>query len=106
MSSRRQRERPRARRVAPFVVVQPIVRRDRVVETADLTARECDRRHLEEVRPLLDFVVLVSREDASWMSSDFDAVLRAAVRIAGPCPAGWCRYPAGHTGDHDPLEAA
>lgn len=77
-------------------------RRDRVTEVADLTASECERRYLELARPLLELVVDFDRDGVV----DTDDLLRAAVRIAGPCPAGWCRYPNGHTGDHEPLEAA
>lgn len=81
------------------------LRRDRALELCDLTAAEADRRHLEEARPLLELAVVIDRR---YGGCDLRgrAALAAAVRVAGPCPAGWCRYPAGHTGDHEPLEAA
>lgn len=119
MSTRRHREQRRrvvgiaADRAAlgrPVVLLPPPLRRDRALELADLTASECDRRHLEAVRPLLELAVAVDQELAvgrpALLEQDAAAALAAAVRIAGPCLAGWCRYPAGHTGDHEPLEAA
>lgn len=115
MSTRRRRSRSRTPILTggsaprPRIVVDfQKLRRDRTLELCDLTAAESDRRHLEEARPLLELAVAADRimQPDNLVEMDIDAGLRAAVRIAGPCPAGWCRYPNGHTGDHEPLEAA
>lgn len=113
MSTRRHRSRSRAPILTGGSAPRPPVvldfrpfRRDRALELCDLTASEADRRHLEEARPLLALVVDVHREALRYGLNGVGDALNAAVRIAGPCPAGWCRYPAGHTGDHQPLEAA
>lgn len=118
MSTRRQRSRPRTRRIivpsataeirnvratVPVQIATP--RRTRDVALADLTRHETQRRLLEEARPLLALAVAASSDDV-WPDGLANEALLAAVRLAGPCPAGWCRYPHGHTGDHEPLEAA
>lgn len=110
MSTRRHRSRPKvAIIVRPasrgVLVPAPPLRRTREIELADLTASESARRHLEEARPLLELAVTVDRQYGGMYVPARPAIA-AAVRIAGPCPAGWCRYPAGHSGDHEPLEAA
>jgi len=84
--------------------VQPVLM-TREAMIATTTRQEAERRHLELVRPLLELAVAAASDNV-WPDGVCDRALAAAVRIAGPCPAGWCRYPAGHTGDHDPLDAA
>lgn len=82
----------------------PFPRRDRTVELCDLTRSETERRQLEEARPLIELAVAVHGDDV-WPAGLSDRALRAAVRIVGPCPAGWCRYPDGHEGPCESVEA-